>query len=54
MNITYRRTPGHYLVKDVTENGYTRSFWAEIDYYPIIGEKYMVVYYCDYDNSYYI
>lgn len=52
-NVTYVRVPGHYLIKEVVASGYTRQFQVEVNYYPIIGEKYLVVHYCDYDNSEY-
>ena len=53
IEITFKREACPWLIKEVTENGYTKSFWVEVERYPIIGEKYQVVFYCDYDNSEY-
>ena len=52
MDITYR-PHGSYIIMESKEDGYTTSFWAEVYRTPTIGEKYMVVFYCDYDNSEY-
>lgn len=49
-NITYR-PHGNHIIMEVKESDNTLQFWAEVYSYPTIGEKYMVVYYCDYDNT---
>ena len=53
MNGITFRPHGNYIIMDVVEDGYTHSFWAEVYRQPSIGEKYMVVFYCDYDSSEY-
>lgn len=51
--ITYRPHGCNYIIQeDSSRPGWQK--WVEVyKPYPIIGEKYMVVYYCDYDNSEY-
>lgn len=52
MTITYKRPAGQSLIREiVADRTYIKQ--VEVDYYPIIGEKYQTVFCGDYDNTEY-
>ena len=50
-DITYIRS-GNYIIMEVASDPYYRPR-IEVYWQPEIGQKYMVVYFCDYDNTEY-
>ena len=51
-NVTYKPHGSNYIIRESADSSCSK--WVEVyKPYPIVGEKYMVVYYCDYDNSEY-